>query len=182
MSYRKLGKPTDQKTAMLKNLVSEFLWNGKLETTYCRAMEVRREAEKLITLAIKSYDDTVKVSKQVKDIKMVKGKDGKKEEVVSTKAVEFVNDGPRKLNARRKIMANTRDLQEQKKPKETKAAFRSRTDVINHPLVEKIFNELAPKYAARIKEKGQAGGYTRVIKLGFRRGDNAELCVLQLVD
>ena len=70
---------------------------------------------------------------------------------------------------------------QKKKEKESKANFIARTENIRHPLIEKIFNEYAPKYAQRGKEKGQKGGYTRVIKLGARRGDSAEVAVIELV-
>ncbi len=182
MANKKLGRPTDQRNHILRNLVSEFFWNSKIETTYARAQEVRRQAEKLLTLAIKSYEDSVKVTKTVKQVKFVKGKDGKKEKTYVTKTVEFTNDGPKKLSARRRIMANTRDLQEPRVKKENKTAYKLRTGAINHPLTEKIFNELAPKYAARAEEKGQGGGYTRILRKGFRRGDNAEVVILEFVD
>ncbi len=166
---RKLGRPTDQRTALLRNQVTELLWNGKIETTYARAKEVARIAEKLLTLAINTYTDTVK---KVETRKNNKGQDIK---------VELVNDGPKKLAARRKIMAKVYDVQEQKKDNETKANFVARTENIRHPLIEKIFNEYAPKYAQRGKEKGTMGGYTRVLKLGERRGDSAEAAIIELV-
>ena len=72
-------------------------------------------------------------------------------------------------------------VQEQRKDKESKANFKARTENINHPLIEKIFNEYAPKYAQRGKEKGQMGGYTRVIKMGNRHGDAAEVAIIELV-
>ncbi|MFR1566210.1 MAG: bL17 family ribosomal protein [Christensenellales bacterium] len=166
---RKLGRPTDQREALLRNQVSELLWNGKIETTYARAKEVSKLAEKILTLAINTYTDTVK---KIETRKNNKGQDIK---------VELVNDGAKKLAARRKIMAKVYDLQEQRKDNETKANFIARTENIRHPLIEKIFNEYAPKYAQRGKEKGQMGGYTRVLKLGARRGDSAEAAVIELI-
>ena len=167
---RKLGRATDQRMAVLKNQVSMFLWNGKLETTLDRAKEVRRLAEKYITLAMRTYEDTVTVTKQKTNLKNEKTD------------VEFVNDGVKKLNARRRLMACLYDLQEVKGDKEKDSAYKARTADVKHPLVEKLFREYAPKYAAREKEKGQGGGYTRILKLGARRGDAAERVILELID
>ena len=78
-------------------------------------------------------------------------------------------------------MAYLMDRQEQRKPKESVEAFAARTNGINHPLLEKIFNVYAPKYAARAKEVGQGGGYTRIVKIGQRRGDAAEMAIVELI-
>jgi large subunit ribosomal protein L17 len=166
---KKLGRPTDQRLAMLKNQVSELFWYGKIETTLDRAKSVRRIAEKLLTTAINTYNDEVTVTKNVKN---------QKGEVV---AQEFKNDGPKKLAARRKLMASLRDIQEVRVPKEKKEAFVARTKDIAHPLIEKIFNEYAPKYAARRDELGQGGGYTRISKLEERRGDAAQKVIVSFV-
>ena len=152
-----------------RNQVSYGLWNGRIEVTSGRAKKVAGEMEKIITLAINSYEDVVVVEKEVTNSKGVKVK----------KRVKV--DGPKKLNARRRIMAKVYDLHEVKTKAETKKSFDERTKNINHPLVEKIFNELAPKYAKRAKELGQGGGYTRILKLGARRGDNAQICLIELV-
>lgn len=155
--------------AMLKNQVSELLWYGEIETTLDRAKEVRRLAEKYITLAIRSYQDEVKVTKTKTNAK------GEKVQV------EFVNDGAKKLAARRRLMAELRDLQEIRMEKESKSAFVARIKDVNHPLIEKMFKEYAPKYDARATELGKGGGYTRILKTGTRRGDAAQVCILQLV-
>ena len=165
----KLGKRTDQRMAMLKNQVSELLWYGQIETTVDRAKAVRSLAEKYITIAMRAYQDDVKVTKTVDGAK------GTKQEVV------FTNDGPKKLAARRRLMAELVDLQEIKGEKESKAAFRARIKDAKHPLIEKMFKEYAPKYDARKNELGQCGGYTRILKTGTRRGDAAETCILKLI-
>ena len=169
MANAKLGRPSKEKNAMLRGLVSDLLWFGKVETTVARAKSVRSKAEKLLTLAINSYEDIVKVQKEVKDDKGVKVK------------TTVTNDGAAKLQARRQLMAYLMDRQEQRQPKESMESFTARTKDINHPLLEKIFNVYAPKYAARIKEVGQGGGYTRIVKLGQRRGDSAEMAIVELI-
>lgn len=166
---RKLGKRTDQRMHMLRNQVSELLWYGRIKTTEDRAKEVKRLAEKMVTLGIKNYEDVVTTTKT---------KTNAKGESV---AVEIKNDGKRKLHARRQMMSFLRDLQEIKGEKESKSAYKERTREIKHPLIEKMFNEYAPKYAARKEELGQGGGYTRIIKLGARRGDAAEMVIIEMV-
>jgi len=166
---RKLGKRTDQRMHLLRNQVSELLWYGRIETTVDRAKEVKRLAEKMVTLGIKNYEDVVTTTKT---------KTNAKGESV---AVEIKNDGKRKLHARRQMMSFLRDLQEIKGEKESKSAYKERTREIKHPLIEKMFNEYAPKYAARKEELGQGGGYTRIIRLGARRGDAAEMVIIEMV-
>ena len=169
MANAKLGRPSKEKDSMLRGLVSDLLWFGQVETTVARAKSVKRMAEKLLTLAINSYEDIVKVEKEIKDDKGVKVK------------TVVTNDGPKKLQARRAIMAYVMDRQEQRQPKESPEAFAARTKDIKHPLLEKIFNLYAPKYATRAKEVGQGGGYTRLIKTGARRGDTAEMAIVKLI-
>ena len=167
-AQRKLGKATDLRLALLKNQVSQLLWNGKLETTLARAKEVQKLAEKYITLAVNSYKDTIEVVKT----KVVNG--------VETQ-VTVVNDGAKKLAARRRLMANLADLQEARQAKESGTEYKLRTKTVKHPLVEKIFNVYAPKYAERARDLKQGGGYTRIIKTGKRRGDNADMAIIELI-
>ena len=109
---RKLGKTTDQRMAMLRQQVTDFLDKGRMETTVTRAKEIAPLAEKMITL----------------------GKEGG--------------------------LSNDREA----------LAFITREDI-----AKKTFNELAEKY------KDRSGGYTRVTRLGLRRGDAAEMAVRELV-
>ena len=125
--------------------------------------------EKIITKAVKVYDDNVETQ--------TKKADKKGKEVT----VKSIKDSPKKLAARRAIMAKLRDLQEVKAFSEKKSDFKKRTADIQHPLMEKLFNEIAPKYAQRAEELGQGGGYTRVYLLGSRRGDGAEEAIIELV-
>ena len=155
--------------AILRSQVSTLFWVGRVETTFARAKATGALAEKYLTMAIKTYGDTVTADKEVTNSKGVK----------STKKV--LVDGPKKLAARRKLMSLLYDLQEVKTKAENKKAFDKRTKNINHPIIEKIFNELAPKYAKRIKELKIGGGYTRVLRLGVRRGDDAEMAIVELV-
>ena len=177
MEHRKLGKATDKRMALLRGQVTDLLWYGRIETTFDRAKEVQKMAEKLLTKAINSYKDTVKKV----ETRQRKKKDKKGNETLEDYSIELVNDGPKKLAARRAIMSVVYDAQESKAFSESKAAYRVRVGKIRHPLVEKIFNEYAPKYDERATEKGTKGGYTRVLKNGFRRGDAAEMAIIELV-
>ena len=166
---RKLGRTSKERNALLRNLASQLLWYGRIETTAEKAKEVRSYVEKLITKAVNTYADTIEYE--------VTKKDEKGKEVT----VSAVKDGPKKLAARRAIMAKTYDLQEIKGFNEKKSEFKARTADVQHPLMDKLFNEIAPKYAARKEELKQGGGYTRVYLLGARRGDNAETAIIELV-
>ena len=165
----KLGKPTDQKLALVSNLATDLLWYGRIETTFDRAKAAARLAEKIITLAVDTYEDVVTVEKTTLD------NNGKE------KTVSVSKDGVKKLNARRTIISKLYDRQEQRKKGEKLVDFEARTQGIEMPLIEKIFDDIAPKYAERIKEKGQKGGYTRVLKTTVRRGDNAQMDIAELV-
>ena len=166
---RKLGMNATKRMALIKNQASALLWHGRIETTDARAKEVAAYVAKILTLAVNTYADTVESEVKVTE-------NGKE----TTKTL--VKDGAKKLNARRKIMTLVNDLQEVKGFKESKADFKKRANAVKYPLIEKIFDEYAPKYAARKEEKGQGGGYTRMYKLGPRKGDAAEVVIIELVD
>lgn len=170
---RKLGKTTDQRLAMLRTQTTDLILNGKIKTTEARAKEVKSIADSIISLAIKEKDNFEEVevkivrakldSKGNKVTEIAKSKNGKeflkvvKEEVTEKRQ----KDMPSRLNARRKIMTKINKV----KDREGK----------NVDLPAKLFNEIAPKYKDRV------GGYTRIIKLGKRRGDSAEIVLLELL-
>lgn len=165
----KLGRTAKERTALLRNQASQLLWYGKIETTEAKAKELRPYVEKIITKAINSYDKNVEIE--------VTQKNNKGKEI----RVKSVKDAPEKLAARRQIMAKLYDLQEIKSFNESKSAYKARTADVQHPLIEKLFNEIAPKYAQRKEELGQGGGYTRIYLLGERRGDAAPTAIIELV-
>ena len=165
----KLGRTAEQRKALLRNQASELLWHGKITTTKAKAKELKSYVEKIITKAIKVYDDNVEIE--------VKKTDKKGKEITE----KSVKDSAKKLAARRLIMAKLYDLQEVKPFSEKKSDFEARTGDVQHPLMEKLFNEIAPKYAQRAEELGQGGGYTRIYLLGQRRGDGAEEAIIELV-
>ena len=165
----KLGRTAEQRVALLRNQASELLWYGKIKTTKAKAKELQPYVEKIITKAISVYDDNVEFD--------IKKTDKKGKEIT----VKGVKDSAKKLAVRRYLMGKLRDLQEVKPFAEKKADFKKRTADIQHPLMEKLFNEIAPKYAQRAEELGQGGGYTRIYLLGQRRGDGAEEAIIELV-
>ena len=160
MAYRKLDRRSDQRKAILRNLTTALLWNGKIETTEARAKEVRSIAEKLITLAIKEYNNT---------------------EIVTKNGEQYTNDAPSKLAARRQMLAYLYNVPEAKGEKESKSDYKARTSDVKNPVVEKLFREIAPKYEKRAQDLGQGGGYTRIIKTGPRRGDASNMAIVELV-
>ncbi|MBR4234453.1 MAG: 50S ribosomal protein L17 [Clostridia bacterium] len=169
MANRKLGRPTNQRKALLRNQVTNLIWYGKIETTLYRAKEVRSIAEHLITIAMRECDNTVEVKKVTNNDKG------------QTVEKTVVNDLPTRLAARRRIMAYLYDIPVMQGKDEEKEDFKQRKKDIKHPVVEKLFREIAPKYKARAAEKGQGGGYTRIVKMGPRRGDAAEMVILELI-
>ena len=175
--YRKLGRTSPQRKALLRNQVTALLYHGKIVTTEARAKEVRKIAEHLITLAIKERDnyETVTVTAKVP----VKDKDGKRvKEVIDGKRVtkfenvekEIKKDRPSRLHARRQILKVLYPVVYV--PTEAAGRKRNTKEV---DLVAKMFDEYGPKYANR------NGGYTRIIKKGLRKGDAAMEVILELV-
>ena len=169
MAHRKLGLTSDQRKALLRNQVTSLLWHGRIETTVTRAKEVRRIAEKMVTMAVHEYDKSVPAKKEFHN---------EKGQIVS---VDVVNDAPSKLHARRLMMAYLYDFQEIKQSDESKSEYKERTKDNRHPVVEKLFREYGPKYRTRNEEKNSSGGYTRIYRLGPRRGDAAEMCIIELI-
>jgi large subunit ribosomal protein L17 len=170
MANRKLGRPTDQRKAMLRNQVTNLIWYGKIETTLARAKEVSSIAEHLIALAARECDNTVEATKETHN---------DKHQIVT---LTVVNDQPSRLDARRRMMAYLYNIPNPKKEKESRSEYRERTGMVKNPVVEKLMRELGPKYKKRKEEKGGiGGGYTRIVKIGPRRGDAAEMVILELV-
>lgn len=165
----KLGRTSEQRDALLRNQASELLWYGKIQTTAAKAKALQPYVEKIITKAMSVYD--------LNEEKQVKKTDAKGKETT----VKVIQDSPKKLAVRRALMAKLRDLQEIKGFSEKKSEYKARTKDVQHPLMEKLFNEIAPKYAQRKEELGQGGGYTRIYLLGQRKGDAAEEAIIELV-
>ena len=171
---RKLGRTTDIRTSMLRTLATDLIMYSKVETTLARAKEVKSIVDSIISLAIKEKDNfemvDVKVvkakldSKGNKETELVKSKNGKEylKVVKETTTEKRQKDMPSRLNARRKIMRKINKVKD--------------NEGNNIDLPSKLFNEIAPKYAGK-----NVGGYTRIIKAGPRRGDGAEVAILQLI-
>lgn len=175
--YRKLGKKSDQRKALLRNQVTQLIYHGKIKTTEARAKEVRQIVEKLIKNAIDEKDNFEEVTVQVKVAD--KDKDGKRiKEVVDGKKVTkyheesktIKKDKPSRLHARREMLKVLYPVTEVPTDAAGKKAATKKVD-----LTEKLFNEYATKYADR------KGGYTRIVKIGQRRGDGALEVILELV-
>lgn len=175
--YRKLGRTSDQRKALIRNQVTALLYNGKIVTTEAKAKEVRKVAEGLIALAVKEKDNfeevtvTAKVPRKDAEGKRVKEVvDGKKVTVYDEVEKTIKKDMPSRLHARRQMLKVLYPIKEvptegAKRKKNTKQV----------DLCDKLFTEIAPKYADR------NGGYTRIIKIGQRKGDGALEVVLELV-
>jgi len=174
---RKLGRTSSQRKAMLRNLTTNLLYHGRIKTTETRAKEVRKMAEKLITLAVKEADNFSEVTKTLQVPKtdgtgkrVKEEKDGKRVTVYETIERRVRQDSPTRLAARRKMLAILYPVTEVPADGRKK---RSQSKSINMP--EKLFNNIAPRYMER------KGGYTRIIKLGMRKGDGAEEVYIELV-
>lgn len=175
--YRKLGRTSDQRKALLRSQVTALIENGKIYTTEARAKEVRKIAESMIALAVKEKDNyeevtvSAKVARKDADGKRVKEVvDGKKVTVYDTVEKTIKKDKPSRLHARKQMMKTLYSVTEV--PAEA-AGRKKNTKKVD--LVAKLFDEIAPKYADR------NGGYTRIVKVGLRKGDAAMVVVLELV-
>ena len=175
--YRKLGRTSDQRQALLRNQVTALIYRGKIVTTEAKAKEIRKIAEGLIALAIKEKDnfEEVEVSAKV----AVKDKDGKRvKEVVDGKKVtkydtvtkKIKKDNPSRLHARRQMLKVLNPVTEVP----AQGAGRKKATK-NIDLTAKLFDEIAPKY------EGRQGGYTRIVKIGPRKGDAAMEVLIELV-
>jgi len=183
--YRKLGRTSSQRKAMLRALTTQLIQHGKITTTETRAKEVRRIAEKLITLAVKEQDNFEMVTVNAKVAR--KDEDGKRvKEVVNGKKVTVYDeiersikkDKPSRLNARRKILSVLYPVSDTPLDPVRKTPMgirRNRSETKRVDLAGVMFDKWAPKYT------GRNGGYTRIIKMGPRKGDAAEMVLLELI-
>ena len=175
--YRKLGRTSSQRKALLRNQVTQLLYHGKIVTTEAKAKEIRKMAEGLIAKAVKERDNYEEVTVQAKVAR--KDKDGKRiKEVVDGKKVTIYDevektikkDKPSRLHARREMLKVLYPVTEV--PAEAAGKKKNTKEV---DLVDKLFTEVAPKYADR------KGGYTRIVKIGLRKGDAAMEVLIELV-
>ena len=171
--YRKLSRTASQRKALLRNQVTALLNNGKIVTTEAKAKEVRKIAEGLIALAVKEKDNfetvtvTAKVARKDANGKRVKEVvDGKKVTVYDEVEKTIKKDMPSRLHARRQMLKVLMPVV---------ATADKKRDKKEIDMVAKLFDEIAPKYA------GRNGGYTRIVKIGLRKGDAAMEVVLELV-
>ena len=175
--YRKLGRTSDQRKAMIRSQVTALLYHGKIRTTETRAKEIRKVAEGLVAMAVREKDNyetvkvTAKVARQDKDGKRVKEVvDGKKVTVYDEVEKEIKKDMPSRLHARRQMLKVLYGVTE---VPTSNAGKKKNTKSVD--LVAKLFDEIAPKYAER------NGGYTRIVKIGQRKGDAAMEVLIELV-
>ena len=175
--YRKLGKATPQRKALLRNQVTNLLYHGKITTTVTRAKEVRRIAEKMITLAVKEKDNFTEVEvtaklprKDTNGNRVKETVNGKKVTVYDEIKKTIKKDQPSRLAARRKMLSYLYPVTET--PKDGKK-IRSHSKKVD--MAAKLFDEIAPKYADR------KGGYTRMVRTGPRKADAAAIVILELL-
>ena len=175
--YRKLGRTSAQRKALIRNQVTALLNNGKIITTEAKAKEIRKEAEKLIALAVKEKDNfeevtvTAKVARKDENGKRVKEVvDGKKVTVYDEVEKTIKKDMPSRLHARRQMAKVLYSVTEVPTAAAGKKKNTKKVDV-----VDKLFTEIAPKYADR------NGGYTRIVKIGQRKDDAAMEVLIELV-
>ena len=175
--YRKLGRTSAQRKALLRSQVTSLLYRGKIVTTEAKAKEIRKIADKLIAMAVKEMDNyetvtvSAKVARKDKDGKRVKEVvDGKKVTVYDEVKKEIKKDKPSRLHARRKMLEV---LYPVKEVPTTPAGRKKGTKEID--MTKKLFEEIAPKYTNR------QGGYTRIVKIGQRKGDGAMAVLIELV-
>ena len=192
--YRKLSRTAAQRKALLRNQVTQLLYHGKIITTESKAKEVQKIAEGFIALAVKEKDnfETVTVTAKVpkkdangnrvkqivdretgkvlsethrdKDGKILRIENGRTVTVFTEEKKEIKKDKPSRLHARRqmnKVLYTVKDG--------------SKKNAKDIDLATKLFEEIAPKYTNR------NGGYTRIVKIGQRKGDGALEVVLELV-
>ena len=175
--YRKLGRTSSQRKAMIRSQVTALLYHGSIKTTEARAKEIRKVAEGLIALAVKEKDNfetvtvTAKVAKKDAEGKRVKEVvNGKKVTVYDEVQKEIKKDKPSRLHARREMLKVLYDVTE---VPTAAAGKKKNTKSVDIPA--KLFDEVAPKYVSR------NGGYTRIVKIGQRKGDGAMEVLLELV-
>ena len=175
--YRKLSRTADQRKALIRGQVTSLLYHGKIVTTEQKAKEIRKVAEGLIALAVKEKDNfetvtvTAKVARKDADGKRVKEVvDGKKKTVYDEVDKTIKKDMPSRLHARRQMLKVLYPVTE---VPTAQAGRKKNTKEVD--LVAKLFDEIAPKYADR------KGGYTRIVKIGQRKGDAAMEVLIELV-
>ena len=175
--YRKLSRTSDQRKALLRNQVTNLLYHGKIVTTEAKAKEIRKIAESLIAMAVREKDNfetvtvTAKVARKDVDGKRVKEVvDGKKVTVYDEVQKEITKDAPSRLHARRQMAKVFYSVKEV--PAKGAGRKKNTKDV---DMTKKMFEEIAPKYA------GRNGGYTRIVKIGPRKGDAAMEVLIELV-
>lgn len=176
-AYRKLGRTSSQRKALLRNQVTSLLYHGKIRTTEAKAKEIRKIAESMIALAVKEKDNfqtvtvKAKVARKDKEGKTVKEVvNGKKVTVYDEVEKTVTKDSASRLHARRQMLKQLYTVKEVP----TEAAGRKRnTKTVD--VTDKLFEEIAPKYVNR------NGGYTRIVKIGQRKGDAAMEVLIELV-